>query len=97
MGRYPERLALVGCQPEDLEDWGGPLTLPVRDQIGPAIELARKVLAEWGVELTERPADHSHPGLLANDIDFRNYEQGGVAAAGRAPTLPREATTTGTG
>ena len=97
LGRYPRTAGADRLQPEDLEDWGGPLTPPVRDQIGPAIELARKVLAEWGVELTERPADHSHPGLLANDIDFRNYEQGGVAAAGRAPTLPREASTTGTG
>ncbi|MDU6141452.1 HyaD/HybD family hydrogenase maturation endopeptidase, partial [Bradyrhizobium sp.] len=35
LGRYPRRLALIGCQPLDLEDWGGPLTAPVRAQIGP--------------------------------------------------------------
>ena len=32
MGDYPDRLALIGCQPLDLEDWGGPLTAPVRDR-----------------------------------------------------------------
>ncbi|MGC2780841.1 MAG: HyaD/HybD family hydrogenase maturation endopeptidase, partial [Bradyrhizobium sp.] len=41
LGRYPRRLALIGCQPLDLEDWGGPLTEPVRAQIAPAIEQAR--------------------------------------------------------
>jgi hydrogenase maturation protease len=26
LGGYPGRLTLIGCQPVDLEDWGGPLT-----------------------------------------------------------------------
>ena len=28
LGKYPEKIALIGCQPLDLEDWGGPLTEP---------------------------------------------------------------------
>ena len=37
LGRYPARLALIGCQPLDLEDWGGPLTAPARAAIDPAL------------------------------------------------------------
>ncbi|PIT05280.1 hydrogenase formation protein HupD [Bradyrhizobium nitroreducens] len=75
LGRCPRHLALIGCQPLDLEDWGGPLTQPVRDQIAPAIALACEVLAGWGVAVTPRseplPASER---LLANDIDHLSYE-----------------------
>jgi hydrogenase maturation protease len=83
LGQYPRRLALIGCQPLDLEDWGGPLTAPVRAQIEPALALARRVLAEWGFALTERAPEEQAPSLLANDIDFDHYERraAGTAAA----------------
>jgi len=75
LGRCPEHLALVGCQPLDLEDWGGPLTGPVRAQIEPAIEMACELLAQWG----SRPKLRTTPlaeaeRLLANDIDHANFE-----------------------
>jgi hydrogenase maturation protease len=73
LGRYPARLALIGCQPLDLEAWGGPLTGPVRDAIEPAIDAAVGVLAEWGVRLTPRP--DCAPALLSNDIDHQGYER----------------------
>jgi hydrogenase maturation protease len=76
LGQYPTRLVLIGCQAQDLEDWGGPLTEPVRAQIGPAIEAACAVLAEWGVQVTARttplPASEA---LLGNDIDLARYER----------------------
>jgi len=74
LGRYPQKIALICCQPENLEDWGGPLTAPVRATLAPALALARRVLASWGAPTTERPPGTDRPGLLANDIDFRNYE-----------------------
>jgi hydrogenase maturation protease len=75
LGRCPQHLVLIGCQPLDLEDWGGPLTEPVREQIGPAIALACAVLAEWGITVCPRrePLAESER-LLANDIDDVNYE-----------------------
>ena len=75
LGRCPKHLVLIGCQPLDLEDWGGPLTQPVRDQIAPAIDLACRILAEWGVTVVRRsmPLSESER-LLANDIDHANYE-----------------------
>ena len=54
LGRYPARLALIGCQPLDLEDWGGPLTAPARAAIDPALSAALRVLSEWGASLAGR-------------------------------------------
>ncbi|TWB89359.1 hydrogenase 1 maturation peptidase HyaD [Bradyrhizobium macuxiense] len=75
LGRCPRELALIGCQPMDLEDWGGPLTAPVRTQIAPAIELACELLMQWGAPARRRTAPlPSSERLLANDIDHANYE-----------------------
>lgn len=81
LGRYPRRLALIGCQPLDLEDWGGPLTSPVRAQIEPAIELACALLAEWGAPAVLRLEPLAGDArLLANDIDHHSYEMRAGAA-----------------
>jgi len=75
LGRCPRHLVLIGCQPLDLEDWGGLLTGPVRAQIEPAIELACEHLAQWGATPTPRTTPLSEAErLLANDIDHANYE-----------------------
>ncbi len=81
LGRYPKRLALIGVQPQDLEDWGGPLTPPARAAIGPACETARAVLGEWGVACRERIG--AAAPLLAHDLDLCAYER-------RNPTLLAE-------
>ena len=85
LGQYPKRLALIGCQARDLENWGGPLTGPVRAQLVPAIETARAVLAEWGVPVVPhtKPLAESEC-LLGNDIDLWRYERREMpSAAGR--------------
>jgi len=81
MGRYPEKLALIGCQPLDLEDWGGPLTAPVKAIIPPAVETAVRILKSWGVAVTARPEGAAVPPLLENDIDFESYERRSDPAA----------------
>ncbi|WP_205668196.1 HyaD/HybD family hydrogenase maturation endopeptidase [Bradyrhizobium manausense] len=75
LGHCPKHLVLIGCQPLDLDDWGGPLTPAVRNQISPAVELARFILVEWGVRVTPRitPLGESE-WLLANGIDHQRYE-----------------------
>lgn len=75
MGGYPERLALIGCQPVDLEDWGGPVTEPVRAVIPQALGVALDVLREWGVRVEACAAGEIAPPLLENDIDFERYER----------------------
>jgi hydrogenase maturation protease len=79
LGRYPKRLALIGVQPLDLEDWGGPLTAPVRAALSPALDAAIEVLNQWGVACRWRDAG-AEP-LLANDLDACSYERGSVESA----------------
>jgi hydrogenase maturation protease len=73
----PAELVLVGVQPELLNDYGGSLTDGVKAQVEPAIALACRVLAEWGVDFVERggrPQGIDLTGPEALDID--EYEQG---------------------
>ncbi len=47
-GWQPERLALIGVQPEWLEDYGGSLTDTVKAKLPVAVELAVNFLRTWG-------------------------------------------------
>lgn len=74
MGRCPETLCLIGCQPEELEDYGGGLRPIVAAQIGPAIEVALEKLAIWGHPGSEGVSDDH---LLADpSIKHDAYEAG---------------------
>jgi hydrogenase maturation protease len=79
MGDYPQHLALIGCQPLDLEDWGGPLTEPVRDRLVAAADLAAEILAQWGAPCRRREDGETVEALLHSELDMKNYETG-VAA-----------------
>ncbi|MEM8956250.1 MAG: HyaD/HybD family hydrogenase maturation endopeptidase [Pseudomonadota bacterium] len=74
MGYCPETLILIGCQPEELEDYGGGLRDIVASRIEPAIAIALRKLAELGI--------HGRPGtgdvrLLADASILRSaYERG---------------------
>ena len=74
MGYCPETMVLIGCQPEELEDYGGGLRDIVAAQIDPAIEVALGILDDWGVAHSEGKADQS---LLADASILRSaYEDG---------------------
>ncbi len=74
MGYCPERLLLIGCQPEELEDYGGGLRAIVAEQIDPAIDIALEALAGWGVSPKKGVGDK---GLLADSSILRDaYESG---------------------
>ncbi len=75
LGGYPEKLALIGCQPEDLENWGGRLTDPVRAQLVRSAEVAATVLEQWGAPCFRRAPGETVAPLLANDIDHASYER----------------------
>jgi len=74
LGDYPEKLVLIGCQPQDLEDWGGPLTAPVRDRLAQAADLAAVILEQWGAPCRRRFEGEVVTPLLGNDIDMTHYE-----------------------
>ncbi|GLR46133.1 hydrogenase expression/formation protein HupD [Mesorhizobium amorphae] len=80
LGRYPAKLALIGCQPVELENWGGPLTEPVKAVIPEAIRKAVTVLKRWGIDVRVRSGG-TVPSLLGNDLDFDHYERRAEPAA----------------
>jgi len=85
-GDFPVELALVGVQPELLNDYGGSLTDSVKAQIDPAIQLACKVLNDWGIEYMKREQALGESDLIGPDaLDIRDYEQG-------RPVFPGEPT-----
>ena len=52
MGYELEDLAVVGIQPELLDDYGGSLSPLIRNRLDEAVELGAKFLEQWGVKLT---------------------------------------------
>lgn len=74
MGYCPKTLILIGCQPEELEDYGGGLRDVVAAQIAPAIEIALQKLSHFGVHAVP---GKTHSDLLADSSIMRHaYEEG---------------------
>lgn len=74
LGRCPPQMVLIGCQPVELEDYGGGLRPEVAARIPQALQIARDILAGWGVTVGEGRSDAS---LLADpSIRWAAYEQG---------------------
>jgi hydrogenase maturation protease len=74
LGRLPEELVLIGCQPVELEDFGGSLRDAVKAQIEPALAVACEWLARWGAPLA--PRDGAGPRLNEGSLEMANYEAG---------------------
>lgn len=49
-GRYPARVVLIGCQPEEIEDYGGSLRPRLKAAIEPALQQALVFLTAWGAQ-----------------------------------------------
>ncbi|HSM30103.1 MAG TPA: HyaD/HybD family hydrogenase maturation endopeptidase [Woeseiaceae bacterium] len=76
-GEFPGELALVGVQPELLDDYGGSLTAAVKARVEPAMQLGLDVLRGWGVEVTQRSAPLDRSELIGpGALDIHDYEQG---------------------
>jgi hydrogenase maturation protease len=85
-GEFPSELALVGVQPELLNDYGGSLTDKVKAQVEPAVALACKVLRQWGIEVVPRAAPLGGDDLIGpGAMDIRDYETGRPFPAGKTP------------
>lgn len=98
-GHYPEQVLLIGCQPEELDDYGGSLRPVVRAAIEPALAHALTRLQAWGAQ----PQRRSQPladdeGLTVATLGLQAYEQGRPAAdlacrVGDARFMPEAAST----
>ena len=78
LGRCPERMVLIGCQPVELEDFGGSLRPQTAARIPQALEMALEVLAEWGVPVApgRTPTDDLADASLRREA----YEAGRPSA-----------------
>lgn len=74
MGYCPETLVLIGCQPVELEDYGGGLRDKVAAQIPAAISIALEKLA--GLGITPKPGQARAELLADASIRRGAYEAG---------------------
>ena len=73
----PQRLALIGVQPERLDDFGGSLRDGTRRRIPEAIACACELLTEWGVAIRERKTPLELIDLVGpQELDMPRYELG---------------------
>ena len=78
--RFPDKITLIGVQPDVLDDLGGSLSPLVRARLDDAVALAVAELAAWGITAiarTQPPAEPLSPGALA----LQAYESGRPSAA----------------
>jgi hydrogenase maturation protease len=78
-GRFPERITLIGVQPEVLDDLGGSLSARVRARVDEAVDLAVAELVAWGVAPTRRLEPTLEP-LGADALGIEAYEAGRPSA-----------------
>ena len=71
-----EDIAVVGIQPELLDDYGGSLTETVKARIPEALEAARGILSEWGFPPVERAPGERVPPLSFQSLSIDAYESG---------------------
>lgn len=74
MGYRPARMVLIGCQPVELEDFGGGLRPAVAARIPQALDIARATLADWGIATA--PGRSTAQGLAEPAIRRDAYEAG---------------------
>ena len=53
-GHFPQRVLLIGCQPEQMTDYGGSLRPVVKAAMEGALTEAVRVLETWGAEPRKR-------------------------------------------
>ena len=74
LGRLPDELLLIGCQPVELDDFGGSLRAAVKAQIAPALEVACEWLTRWGAPPV--PREGAGRPLNVDSLSMAAYEAG---------------------
>jgi len=79
-GHWPEHVLLVGCQPAELEDFGGSLTAPVKAAMAPALAAAIERLRAWGADPQPRAEAASTEAITVPVLAMGAYETGRPSA-----------------
>jgi hydrogenase maturation protease len=76
-GSYPREVVLIGCQPEELADFGGSLRESTKAALPRALDLAVERLAAWGARPSRRGAARpSGDAVTAPALALDEYEGG---------------------
>jgi len=76
-GKYPDQVLLIGCQPQELDDYGGSLRPVVREALDTALELGLAALAAWGAKATPRTRPLTPREAIGfAPLDLSAYEAG---------------------
>ncbi len=76
-GHYPQQVLLIGCQPEELEDYGGSLRDNVKAVMPQAIEHGLARLEVWGAQAQRRSAPLDVASTLSGAmLTLDSYERG---------------------
>jgi hydrogenase maturation protease len=74
-GHFPEQVLLIGCQPEELDDYGGSLRPIVKQTMAQALQLGIERLSAWGCKPVRRaqplPEDDTLTGAM---LTLNRYE-----------------------
>ncbi len=74
----PEVITLIGCQPVEMEDYGGGLTPAVAARVPEAVALAVQELDAWG--LAPLPTAGSESPVMPAAVGWQAYESGRPSA-----------------
>jgi hydrogenase maturation protease len=79
--QYPEQVLLIGCQPQELEDYGGSLRPIVKTALEDALALGLDRLRAWGAKPLPRDAAPStDESVTVPTLALGTYEAGRPAA-----------------
>ncbi|HDR8951844.1 HyaD/HybD family hydrogenase maturation endopeptidase [Burkholderia vietnamiensis] len=74
-GKYPRRVVLIGCQPEEIEDYGGSLRPCVKAALERALDAGVAYLREWGgAPLPRRTALRDDEAVTLHHLALARYE-----------------------
>jgi hydrogenase maturation protease len=74
-GDYPQEVLLIGCQPEEIDDYGGSLRERVRVALEDALALGVDRLRAWGGEGSEK-IDADEARVTTQQLALESYESG---------------------
>ncbi len=79
--QYPDEVLLIGCQPQELEDYGGSLRPIVKTAMEDALALGLDRLRQWGAKpLPRDTAPGDDEAVTVPTLALGAYEQGRPAA-----------------